>query len=594
MLAHRFKKQPKELDYDRLMRRKPVGVSPEAGVEASFCGPSRTHVTAASLTLTSPTANKMFQEFLNVRAVPASEYGLHKPYNDPLGQLLMQFLGATKELGTAEQDAAFEEVTKIENRFLNHSVIKATWSGNKQVIWGPTSEAREDFEKRKQALKNAGEKAVKAQQSISSGASHMRVTQLSGFFRKFEAEAHEYLSGEPWSKFLDSGHFVRYCQWKQLEINMTVSSMDFDIHRILGKGGFGEVHGCRKRDTGKMFAMKKLDKRRLKLKHSEYSAVHERNVLGEMNSKFVVNLKYVYPGASALVSSGLICMHSTRRYAFHDNETLYLVLDLMEGGDLSFHLKRNEGPFSEPTAMFYAAEITLGLQHIHSRNMVYRDLKPANILLDQHGHCRISDMGLVRDLHRSLPTSECGTRGYMAPEVMQKNMAYGRGADWFSLGCTVLEMLTKTRPFAPKGEDDNVCARTLKGEFSWEGYDAKISLGGQAFVKALLEPNPDKRLGSRSKGRSDPNAVKSHPWFADMDWLALNDHKVKPMIEPLQGQVNAKEVYEIDRFQVGGANPSRQSFTLEPCLLTISILTGYGNTWYQSHHRRRNEVLSPF
>mmetsp|Transcript_481 Transcript_481/g.1363 ORF Transcript_481/g.1363 Transcript_481/m.1363 type:complete len:783 (-) Transcript_481:511-2859(-) len=504
VLQHRFKKQPKELDYDRLMRRKPV-------------------------------ARKIFQEFVNIRDVPAAEWGLHKPYNDPVAQLLIRFLDVTKALGTAEADEAYGEASGVATNFIDSEVIKRTWQAEDgaTVIWGPASPAREDLQKRLMALKEDGERAAQKRKD-GADKGHTRVTQLNGFFKKFEVEAHEYLSAEPWTQFLESGHFVRYCQWKQLEINMTVSPADFDVHRILGKGGFGEVHGCRKRDTGKMFAMKKLDKRRLKLKSSEYSAVHERNVLGEMNSKFVVNLKY----------------------AFHDADTLYLILDLMEGGDLSFHLKRHDGPFPEDVAMFYAAEITLGLQHIHSRNMVYRDLKPANILLDHDGHCRISDMGLVRDLHRSLPTSECGTRGYMAPEVMQKHHAYGRGADWFSLGCTVLELLTKSRPFAPRGEDGeaDALARTLSGEYSWGEYKENISVEGRAFVKALLEVDPDKRLGSRPKGRSDPAAVKAHSWFADVDWLALNDHKIKPKIEPLHGQVNAKEVYEIDRFQ---ANETR-------------------------------------
>lgn len=212
--------------------------------------------------------------------------------------MLAQFLEEVKALGTADQSGAFDEVMVVQTKYLDHAVIKGTRSntGAKSVIWGPESEIRKDFEKRKQALKDAGE-AAKAKSLKANN--HTRVTQLNGFFRKFEGEAHEYLSSEPWQRFLESGHFIRYCQWKQLEINMTVSAGDFDIHRILGKGGFGEVHGCRKRDTGKMFAMKKLDKRRLKMKNSEYSAVHERNVLGEMNSPFVVNLKYVAPRARA-------------------------------------------------------------------------------------------------------------------------------------------------------------------------------------------------------------------------------------------------------------------------------------------------------
>lgn len=104
-----------------------------------------------------------------------------------------------------------------------------------------------------------------------------------------------------------------------------------------------------------------------------------------MHSKFVTNLKY----------------------AFHDADTLYLILDLMEGGDLSWHLKkRPQHRFTEDEAKFYSAEIIMGLAHIHSRKLIYRDLKPANILLDGEGHARISDLGLARDTTKNLPTSE--------------------------------------------------------------------------------------------------------------------------------------------------------------------------------------------
>lgn len=102
-----------------------------------------------------------------------------------------------------------------------------------------------------------------------------------------------------------------------------------------------------------------------------------------MNSHFVTNLKY----------------------AFQDKTTLFLIMDLMEGGDLQFHLRRKER-FTEWETKYYTGQIIMGLAHIHSRNMIYRDLKPANILLDGDGRARISDLGLVRDMRKGLPTSE--------------------------------------------------------------------------------------------------------------------------------------------------------------------------------------------
>lgn len=127
---------------------------------------------------------------------------------------------------------------------------------------------------------------------------------IKGLFAAFVSEAKTYLAGEPFARFITSETFTHYAQWKQLELNMKVTAQDFDIHRILGRGGFGQVYGCRKRDTGAMFAMKQLDKKRLKLKKQERSALEERNVLAELNSKFVTNLKY----------------------AFQDQDTLYLIM----------------------------------------------------------------------------------------------------------------------------------------------------------------------------------------------------------------------------------------------------------------------------
>eukprot|EP00041_Stephanoeca_diplocostata_P036665 m.1347605 g.1347605 ORF g.1347605 m.1347605 type:complete len:764 (+) comp24912_c0_seq12:496-2787(+) len=410
-------------------------------------------------------------------------------------------------------------------------------------------------------------KSSEAAQGDGAAPCGVKVSAISSIFTPFAAEARAYLAQRPWEAFLHSDSFTRYCQWKQLELNMCVTERDFDIHRILGRGGFGEVYGCRKRDTGKMFAMKQLDKKRLKEKGQEMTALHERNVLAEMNSKFVTNLKY----------------------AFQSNTTLFLILDLMEGGDLSFHLKRVGGRFTEDVAKFYAAEILLGLSHIHSRGMIYRDLKPANVLLDANGHARISDLGLVRDTQKTIPTSECGTHGYMAPEVLKPDAPYGLGADWFSLGCTVYELLVGVTPFygsstpgqRPRTQD--VDRRTLMGVVQ---YPASLPAAAKDFLCATLKGNADERLGCvRGNLRaSNPKAIQQHPWFADdIDWQALLDHKVVPKIKPLHGQVNAKEVHEIDRLPY-----------TSKVKLTTEDNVRYRNFNHVMSHQWQEEVLPMF
>lgn len=225
-----------------------------------------------------------------------------------------------------------------------------------------------------------------------------------------------------YEKFLNSEKYTRFCQWKNLELNIQLTMNDFSFHRIIGRGGFGEVYGCRKADTGKMYAMKCLDKKRIKMKQGEMLALNERIML-------------------SLVSTGDDCPFIVNMtYAFQTPEKLYFVLDLMNGGDLHYHLSQH-GKFSEPGMRFYAAEVVLGLEHMHNRHVVYRDLKPANILLDEYGHVRISDLGLACDFSKRKPQASVGTHGYMAPEVLCKGQSYDSSADWFSLGCMLYKLL---------------------------------------------------------------------------------------------------------------------------------------------------------
>ncbi|KTG47994.1 hypothetical protein cypCar_00034959, partial [Cyprinus carpio] len=246
-------------------------------------------------------------------------------------------------------------------------------------------------------------------------------------FQPYIVEICDSLRGKIFQKFIESDKFTRFCQWKNVELNIHLTMNDFSVHRIIGRGGFGEVYGCRKADTGKMYAMKCLDKKRIKMKQGETLALNERIML-------------------SLVSTGdcpfIVCM----TYAFHTPDKLCFILDLMNGGDLHYHLSQH-GVFSEKDMRFYAAEIILGLEHMHNRFVVYRDLKPANILLDEHGHVRISDLGLACDFSKKKPHASVGTHGYMAPEVLQKGTAYDSSADWFSLGCMLFKLLRGHSPF---------------------------------------------------------------------------------------------------------------------------------------------------
>ena len=147
--------------------------------------------------------------------------------------------------------------------------------------------------------------------------------------------------------------------------------------------------------TGQLYAMKTMDRRRVKLKNAMDLCWNERDILGRLNSPFIVCLKY----------------------AFVSRAELFLVMDLMLGGDLSFWLKQRR--FTEEETAYHAGRIFLALKHMHEHRIVYRDLKPENILMDDSGRTRISDLGLAcRISPGGSLRGVCGTVGYMAPEML--------------------------------------------------------------------------------------------------------------------------------------------------------------------------------
>ena len=154
----------------------------------------------------------------------------------------------------------------------------------------------------------------------------------------------------------------------------------------LGRGGFGLVNACKRCSTGRLYAMKTLSKRRIKMKKAEALCMNERNILAIVQSPYVVCLKYAFTTVSEV----------------------FLVLDLMTGGDLGYHLSR-KGRFLEKEACYYAARTLLGIAALHEKNIAYRDLKPENILMDEAGYTKISDLGLACKVGKSGLTGTCGT-----------------------------------------------------------------------------------------------------------------------------------------------------------------------------------------
>ncbi|KAF7258154.1 hypothetical protein EG68_04811 [Paragonimus skrjabini miyazakii] len=333
------------------------------------------------------------------------------------------------------------------------------------------------------------------------------------------------LRGEVFEGFLRSNKFTRFCQWKNLELNINLTTNDFSVHRIIGRGGFGEVYGCRKADTGKMYAMKCLDKKRIKMKGGETLALNERVML-------------------SLVSTGdgcpfIVCM----TYAFQTPEKLCFILDLMNGGDLHYHLTQHN-IFSESEVRFYAAEVILGLEHMHNRCVVYRDLKPANILLDEYGHVRISDLGLACDFSRRMPHASVGTHGYMAPEVLHKGCPYDSSADWFSLGCMLYKLLRGHSPFRHHKTKDKHEIDRMTMTMNLDFPDS-MSSEMRSLLEGLLARSVTERLGCMGRGSLE---LREHPFFKGVDWQQVYAQKYPPPLIPPRGEVNAADAFDIGSF----------------------------------------------
>lgn len=182
---------------------------------------------------------------------------------------------------------------------------------------------------------------------------------------------------------------------------------------------------------------------------------------------------------------------------------------------------------------FYAAELVSALGHLHTMDIVYRDLKPENILLDEQGHLRLTDFGLSK-----LNCSEfsgaktfCGTPEYLAPEMLisrKKKTEYGRAVDWWSLGTLMYEMLTGWPPFFDRNIEQ-MCQKIMKAPLKFPSHFG-LSTEVKNLIAALLERDPTYRIGCRpGVGVED---IKRHPFFQEIDWVALDRREVKPPFKP--------------------------------------------------------------
>ncbi|CAM9816494.1 unnamed protein product [Chrysoparadoxa australica] len=274
----------------------------------------------------------------------------------------------------------------------------------------------------------------------------------------------------------------------------------FDMMETLGTGTFGRVRLVREHDDGKYYALKISKKSAIiRMKQVEHIK-NEVSLLNQIDHPNIVNM-FGY---------------------FQDAQKLYLVMEYVQGGELFSHL-RSAVRFPDHQGKQYTAEVVLAFSYLHNLNIVYRDLKPENLLISRDGRIKITDFGFAKVVEDRTWTL-CGTPEYLAPEIIQSK-GHGKSVDWWALGVLIHEMLAGYPPFY----DENpigIYQKILAGRLDVPRH---LDPKAKDLIKKLLTIDRTKRLGC-VKGGS--RAVKEHKWFAGIDWDAIYNGQIEPPFVP--------------------------------------------------------------
>lgn len=275
---------------------------------------------------------------------------------------------------------------------------------------------------------------------------------------------------------------------------------NFTFQKVLGKGSFGKVLLAELKGKEKYFAIKCLKKDVVLI---------DDDVECTMVEKRVLTLAWENP-----FLTHLICTFQTK-------EHLFFVMEFLNGGDLMFHIQ-DKGRFELYRATFYAAEIICGLQFLHSKGIIYRDLKLDNIMLDKDGHIKIADFGMCKEniFGENLASTFCGTPDYIAPEILQ-GLKYSFSVDWWSFGVLLYEMLIGQSPF--HGDDEDELFESIRVDTPH--YPRWITKESKDIMEKLFERDPAKRLGVTGN-------IRLHPFFKTINWALLEQRKVEPPFKP--------------------------------------------------------------
>jgi serine/threonine protein kinase len=267
--------------------------------------------------------------------------------------------------------------------------------------------------------------------------------------------------------------------------SLSLKYKDFNFLNLLGEGSFGQVYLVECLRNKKLYALKIFQKKKIILSKQTKFVIAEVNILKQISHPFIISLYFTF---------------QTPNY-------IYLGLQYCAGKDLAKHLNQ-EMTFSEDDVRLYAAEILLAIEYIHSIGIIYRDLKPDNIMLGKDGHVLLVDFGLSKKTENNFAKTFCGSPAYLSPEMLDRH-GVGPESDYFTLGVVIYELIFGEPPFFSDNIHllyDNIKNARIK-------FPMKIRPATQTFLLALLEKDPKLRLGSKSI-----EDIKNHEYFFGLDW----------------------------------------------------------------------------
>ena len=296
--------------------------------------------------------------------------------------------------------------------------------------------------------------------------------------------------------------------------------MDYPI----GRGGFGKVWKVKCKLNNKYYAMKIMSKLKIIKKNSVKNINNEKKFLSILHNPFLVNM---------------IC-------SFQDNDNLYLVMDLLLGGDMRFHINKRaiyNRKKDEKQLKFIAGCVLVGLNYIHENQIIHKDIKPENLVFDSRGYIHITDFGISKVFHPDNGKENSGTPGYMAPEVLF-NKDHNYSVDFFSLGVCLYELLMGKRPYHGSNKKDlrkDIVSRQarIREDNIPDGFVKSDTFFDCAnFINSLLERKKEKRLGYNGF-----EEIRNHPWLIDFNWEDLVNKKIYPVFIPPVGDNNYDKKY---------------------------------------------------